>query len=281
MLDLSDDLLIDFLAESREQLAMTETDLLSMEADKAGADEQKVNRVFRAVHTIKGGSGFFELTKIGELAHHAENVLALIRSHSLAPSSQCVAILLRAVDQLIEMIRKPETSNQIDIVDLVEGLRVFSSPGGEQVQKSAPPKSGLPSSNSAPLKILLVEDDFTSRLLLQTFLSRYGECHIAVNGKEAVKAFGASLESRRSYDLVCMDILMPEMSGRQAVQEIRSLEKSAGIPLLRGAKIIMITSVNDIREVFRCFKDLCDEYLLKPVDLARLQSHLQTLQLAR
>ena len=39
------------------------------------------------------------------------------------------------------------------------------------------------------MKTLIVEDDFTSRLFLQTFLSRYGECHIAVNGKEAVEAF--------------------------------------------------------------------------------------------
>ena len=45
--------------------------------------------------------------------------------------------------------------------------------------------------------MLLVEDDFASRLLLQTFLSRYGECHIAVNGREAVEAFRAALEQGR------------------------------------------------------------------------------------
>jgi two-component system chemotaxis response regulator CheY len=38
------------------------------------------------------------------------------------------------------------------------------------------------------MRTLIVEDDFTSRLLLQTFLSRYGECHVAINGKEAVEA---------------------------------------------------------------------------------------------
>ena len=42
------------------------------------------------------------------------------------------------------------------------------------------------------MRTLIVEDDFASRLLLQTFLSRYGECHIAVNGKEAVAAFRAA-----------------------------------------------------------------------------------------
>jgi two-component system, chemotaxis family, chemotaxis protein CheY len=42
------------------------------------------------------------------------------------------------------------------------------------------------------MRTLIVEDDSTSRLLLQTFLSRYGECHVAMNGKEAVEAFRQS-----------------------------------------------------------------------------------------
>ena len=42
------------------------------------------------------------------------------------------------------------------------------------------------------MRTLIVEDDFTSRLLLQTVLSRYGECHVAINGKEAVEAFRMS-----------------------------------------------------------------------------------------
>ena len=281
MLDLADDLLIEFLAESREQLETTETDLLALEKEGAGIDEVRVNRVFRAVHTIKGGSGFFDLTRIEELSHHAENVLALIRSQDLPPSSDCVAVLLKAVDRLIEMIHNPATSNQINIVELVQGLKAFSDHRGGNMQENSAANSEPPSSCPRPLRILLVEDDFTSRLLLQTFLSRHGECHIAVSGREAVEAFGASLKGQRRYDLICLDILMPEMNGRQAVREIRALEQASGIPSSRGAKIIMITSVTDIREVFKCFEELCDEYLLKPVDLARLQTHLKALQSAR
>jgi two-component system chemotaxis response regulator CheY len=44
------------------------------------------------------------------------------------------------------------------------------------------------------MRTLIVEDDFTSRLLLQSFLSEYGECHIAVNGREAVAAFRTAQE---------------------------------------------------------------------------------------
>ena len=70
----------DYLAECREHLATIETDLLSMEQAGAAIDEQLVNRVFRAAHSIKGGAGFFDLLKIKELAHRTENVLDLVRS---------------------------------------------------------------------------------------------------------------------------------------------------------------------------------------------------------
>ncbi|MFY9742801.1 MAG: response regulator, partial [Candidatus Sulfotelmatobacter sp.] len=92
------------------------------------------------------------------------------------------------------------------------------------------------------MRTLIVEDDFTSRLLLQSFLAQYGECHIAVNGTEAVAAFRAALENQQPYDLICMDIMMPEMDGQAAIQEIRAIEEAGGIISSNGAKIIMTTA---------------------------------------
>jgi two-component system chemotaxis response regulator CheY len=126
-----------------------------------------------------------------------------------------------------------------------------------------------------------VEDDFASRLLLQTFLSRYGECHIAVNGREAVDAFRSASERGQPYDLICMDIMMPEMDGREAVRQIRAMEVARGILSTDGAKIFMTTTVSDIKEVILCFKELCDAYLLKPIDLALLLSEMKVLRLLR
>ena len=131
------------------------------------------------------------------------------------------------------------------------------------------------------MKTLIVEDDFTSRLILQTFLSRYGECHIAVNGREAVAAFGTALEAGLRYDLICMDIMMPEMDGREAVRQIRALEEARGILSTSGARIIMTTAVNDIKEVSRCFEELCDAYLVKPINLARLLSQVKSYHLVQ
>lgn len=129
------------------------------------------------------------------------------------------------------------------------------------------------------MKTLIVEDDFTSRVLLQSVLSRYGECHAAVNGAEAVEAVRLSMQANAPYHLICMDIMMPEMDGQQAVKEIRSLEQERGILSSRGAKIIMTTAVDDMKQVIRSFQELCDAYLVKPVTIPELVRHLKDLRL--
>jgi len=129
------------------------------------------------------------------------------------------------------------------------------------------------------MRTLIVEDDFTSRLLLQSLLSRYGECQIAVNGKEAVTAFRAAQESGQKYDLICMDIMMPEMDGQTALKEIRALEEAGGTLSTHGVKIIMTTALDDVRNVVQSYKSLCDAYLFKPIDSGKLLAHLRDLYL--
>jgi two-component system chemotaxis sensor kinase CheA len=117
-----DELVQDYLAECREHLATIETDLLAMELGGAQIDEQLVNRVFRAAHSIKGGAGFFELVKIRELAHKTENALDLIRSRQAVPTPEVVSILLLAFDKLRELICSHQQSNQADINEFVLAL---------------------------------------------------------------------------------------------------------------------------------------------------------------
>ena len=61
---------------------------------------------------------------------------------------------------------------------------------------------------------------------------------------------------------------MPEMDGREAVRRIREMEEARGILSSYGTKIIMTTAVDEIKDVIRCFKELCDAYLVKPIDLS-------------
>jgi two-component system chemotaxis response regulator CheY len=129
------------------------------------------------------------------------------------------------------------------------------------------------------LLTLIVEDDLTSRLLLQSVLSRYGECHVAVNGREAIQAYRAAKASGHSYQLICMDIMMPEMDGQAAVREIRALEEAGGTLLTDGVKIIMTTALDDVKNVVESFRALCDAYLFKPIDTAKLLGHIRDLHL--
>ncbi len=129
------------------------------------------------------------------------------------------------------------------------------------------------------MRTLIVEDDFSSRLLLQVYLSKFGECHIAANGREAIDAFQKAREQGWAYDLICLDIMMPEVDGLTALETIRKLELAAGIMSGAGVKIIMTTALKDSEHVIHAFNEMCDAYVTKPVDLRKLLKHIQDLKL--
>ena len=129
------------------------------------------------------------------------------------------------------------------------------------------------------MKTLIVEDDFTSRLLLQELLKSYGPSHIAVNGKEAVEAVRLALEAGEPYNLICLDIMMPEMDGQEALRQIREQEEARGILPSKGAKIVMTTALGDLKNVSAAYRNLCDAYLTKPIQKAKLLEELRKLGL--
>lgn len=96
------DLLADFITEGLEYLASAEEALLDLEADPS--DEESVNVVFRAFHTIKGVSGFLELTRVSDLAHHAETLLSRVRDGDLRFTGSVADLSLRSADLLKELL---------------------------------------------------------------------------------------------------------------------------------------------------------------------------------
>ncbi len=131
----------------------------------------------------------------------------------------------------------------------------------------------------AQMKILIVDDDFVSRLLLQELLKNIGPSHIAVNGKEAVEAVRIALEAREPYDLICLDIMMPGMNGQEALKQIRRIEEKAGIRALNTAKIIMTTALADEANVVEAARHHCDYFLVKPIQKVKLMEALHKLKL--
>lgn len=121
------------------------------------------------------------------------------------------------------------------------------------------------------MKVLIVEDDFISRKLLQDVLGHYGECDVAVDGVEAVEAFKMSRDKNKPYDLVCMDIMLPRMDGQQALKEIRKLEKEKGVGAKDEVKVLMITALGDPKNVMESlYRGGANSYIVKPVDTKKL-----------
>jgi two-component system chemotaxis response regulator CheY len=129
------------------------------------------------------------------------------------------------------------------------------------------------------MKCLIVEDDFTARKLLQIYLSDYADCFIAVNGREAVEAFKYALEESEPYDLICLDIMMPQMNGLEALQAIRQAESERGITGLDGIKVIMTTALSDSENVMSAFRSGCEAYIVKPVTKEKLLKEIEKLGL--
>jgi two-component system chemotaxis response regulator CheY len=129
------------------------------------------------------------------------------------------------------------------------------------------------------MKILIAEDDFTSRMLLQEMLKYYGTSHVAVNGKEAVEAVRISLEAGEPYDLICLDIMMPEMDGQETLSIIRQMESSAGATRTNRSKIIMTTALADKETIINAAQRQCDCFLAKPIQRAKLLEELHKMKL--
>lgn len=129
------------------------------------------------------------------------------------------------------------------------------------------------------MKALIVEDNFTCRLLMQRILAAYGENHIATDGNEALQAFCESVDSSEPYQVIFLDIMMPEMDGQAVLKKIRAIENEKNIALNQRVKIIMTTSLDDSENLFTAFREQCDAYLTKPISKDEIIKQLKKLGL--
>ncbi|MDH5745112.1 MAG: chemotaxis protein CheA, partial [Candidatus Aminicenantes bacterium] len=105
-------LLTDFISESKDHMEVANGELLNLESDPS--NQEALNSVFRAFHTIKGIASFLELHEIRILAHDAENLLDNMRKGTLEVSHELVDVAFESMDMLSALIEKVRTAVESD-----------------------------------------------------------------------------------------------------------------------------------------------------------------------
>ena len=125
------------------------------------------------------------------------------------------------------------------------------------------------------MRFLIVDDSPIIRIVIRQCLLPYGQCDEAKNGKEALEKFTNCAEAGEYYDLICLDLQMPETDGIQALLAIRESERQRG--LAKGAKVIVITAEDDRNVVLGAVQAGADAYVVKPVSRQALDKHVAAL----
>lgn len=129
------------------------------------------------------------------------------------------------------------------------------------------------------MRTLVAEDDLVSQNILSQFLSEFGEVVVASDGMEALNTFIDNIKAGETFDLLMLDIMMPEVSGIEVLKVVRQLEKDMGVEEEAHLPIIMTTALADMDCVDEAFSLGCDGYATKPVDLDHIESLLRELEL--
>jgi two-component system chemotaxis response regulator CheY len=129
------------------------------------------------------------------------------------------------------------------------------------------------------MRCLIADDDFAARTLLHTYLSPVANCVVVKDGIETVEAFRKGIENDKPFDLICLDIMMPNMNGHEALKKIRQIEKDNGRYGISTVKVIMTTALGDSDNVTGAFGQGAQAYMVKPILKAKLYEGIESIGL--
>jgi two-component system chemotaxis response regulator CheY len=129
------------------------------------------------------------------------------------------------------------------------------------------------------MRILVVDDDAPNRKLLTDIASKMGECEGAEGGQEALSAFKKAWEDWRPFNLIFLDVLMPDLDGWEVLLKIREIEKEKKVSEQHQVRVIMVTGVSEEETVLDCLRNGCDEFIVKPIDILLVLEKMKKLGL--
>ncbi len=129
------------------------------------------------------------------------------------------------------------------------------------------------------MKTLIVDDDFVSRTKMRTIMENYGQCDAAEGGVAAIAAFREAYDNDAPFDLITLDIEMPEMDGTTVLVNIRKIETEKDVSAEKKVKILMVTAQSDKDSVVKSLQAGCNDYIVKPFDMETVNVKLQKMGL--
>ena len=125
------------------------------------------------------------------------------------------------------------------------------------------------------MKILIVDDEIVSRSKMNTLLRSFGTCKAVDNGEEAIDLFKEAWRAGEPFDLVTLDIEMPNIDGFKVLSALREFESVLEVEKVRQSIIMMVTAQSDKQKVFTCLKAGCDDYIVKPFNMKIIREKLE------
>jgi two-component system chemotaxis response regulator CheY len=124
------------------------------------------------------------------------------------------------------------------------------------------------------LRCLVVDDDEVGREILILNLQGIARCDSAANGREALEKYSANLDTN-PYDLIFLDIIMPELDGNETAKTIRRMELERGITPDKGVSIIVFSSLNTPQDIIKTYISAQSAaHLVKPLNVEKLKKTL-------
>lgn len=127
------------------------------------------------------------------------------------------------------------------------------------------------------MRTLVIEDDYVSGKVIKKMLSSYGECDVAATGEKGLEMFFSAVDSGKNYDVICLDIMMPEMDGHEVLKRLRAGEEKRGLE--NPVKIIMTSALGDFGNIKEAYREQCEDYIVKPIEKYKIEAALRKLEL--